>query len=236
MIKKKSLVQQVADDIYKMITEDKIFAPGEQLPNENTLSSRLGVSRATLREAIRILAAQGVLDVYRGRGTFISPDIYTLNDIGLESMERVRVHLKDLYEARLLFEPEIASIVCRRASDAELKKIFEVGAEVEKVILAGKDRTEMDSEFHKILVKASHNEFLQRLFPIIDKSIQEAIKLNGCKLPSEDLLAKDTLRDHALLMEFLKKRDAVSARNAMSIHLHHIITNLNINSDDEPIF
>ena len=236
MIKKKSLVQQVADDIYKMITEDKIFAPGEQLPNENTLSSRLGVSRATLREAIRILAAQGVLDVYRGRGTFISPDIYTLNDIGLESMERVRVHLKDLYEARLLFEPEIASIVCRRASDAELKKIFEVGAEVEKVILAGKDRTEMDSEFHKILVKASHNEFLQRLFPIIDKSIQEAIKLNGCKLPSEDLLAKDTLRDHALLMEFLKKRDAASARNAMSIHLHHIITNLNINSDDEPIF
>lgn len=236
MIKKKSLVQQVADDIYKMITEDKIFAPGEQLPNENTLSSRLGVSRATLREAIRILAAQGVLDVYRGRGTFISPDIYTLNDIGLESMERVRVHLKDLYEARLLFEPEIASIVCRRASDAELKKIFEVGDEVEKVILAGKDRTEMDSEFHKILVKASHNEFLQRLFPIIDKSIQEAIKLNGCKLPSEDLLAKDTLRDHALLMEFLKKRDAVSARNAMSIHLHHIITNLNINSDDEPIF
>ena len=236
MIKKKSLVQQVADDIYKMITEDKIFAPGEQLPNENTLSSRLGVSRATLREAIRILAAQGVLDVYRGRGTFISPDIYTLNDIGLESMERVRVHLKDLYEARLLFEPEIASIVCRRASDAELKKIFEVGAEVEKVILAGKDRTEMDSEFHKILVKASHNEFLQRLFPIIDKSIQEAIKLNGCKLPSEDLLAKDTLRDNALLMEFLKKRDAVSARNAMSIHLHHIITNLNINSDDEPIF
>ena len=236
MIKKKSLVQQVADDIYKMITEDKIFAPGEQLPNENTLSSRLGVSRATLREAIRILAAQGVLDVYRGRGTFISPDIYTLNDIGLESMERVRVHLKDLYEARLLFEPEIASIVCRRASDAELKKIFEVGAEVEKVILAGKDRTEMDSEFHKILVKASHNEFLQRLFPIIDKSIQEAIKLNGCKLPSEDLLAKDTLRDHALLMEFLKKRDAVSARNAMSIHLHHIITNLNINSDDEDIF
>ena len=236
MIKKKSLVQQVADDIYKMITEDKIFAPGEQLPNENTLSSRLGVSRATLREAIRILAAQGVLDVYRGRGTFISPDIYTLNDIGLESMERVRVHLKDLYEARLLFEPEIASIVCRRASDAELKTIFEVGAEVEKVILAGKDRTEMDSEFHKILVKASHNEFLQRLFPIIDKSIQEAIKLNGCKLPSEDLLAKDTLRDHALLMEFLKKRDAVSARNAMSIHLHHIITNLNINSDDEPIF
>ena len=236
MIKKKSLVQQVADDIYKMITEDKIFAPGEQLPNENTLSSRLGVSRATLREAIRILAAQGVLDVYRGRGTFISPDIYTLNDIGLESMERVRVHLKDLYEARLLFFFFIASIVCRRASDAELKKIFEVGAEVEKVILTGKDRTEMDSEFHKILVKASHNEFLQRLFPIIDKSIQEAIKLNGCKLPSEDLLAKDTLRDHALLMEFLKKRDAVSARNAMSIHLHHIITNLNINSDDEPIF
>ena len=90
MIKKKSLVQQVADDIYKMITEDKIFSPGEQLPNENVLSTRLGVSRATLREAIRILASQGILDVYRGRGTFISQDIYSLKRGARRSLSRTR--------------------------------------------------------------------------------------------------------------------------------------------------
>ena len=204
MIKKKSLVQQVADDIYRLIVEEKEFKPGEQLPNENILSSQLGVSRATLREAIRILASQGVLD---------------------------------LYEARLLFEPEIAAIACRRATDGELENIFEIGHEVEKTILNGVDRTEIDQEFHRAIVQASHNDFMMRLLPVVNRAVKESIMLNdGCQLPSEDILAKDTLRDHGLLMEFLKKRDAAGAKYAMSIHLHHAITNLNLNVGEDPIF
>lgn len=237
MIKKKSLVQQVADDIYRLIVEEKEFKPGEQLPNENILSSQLGVSRATLREAIRILASQGVLEVYRGKGTFINSDMQSFSDFGLESMERIRVHLKDLYEARLLFEPEIAAIACRRATDGELENIFEIGHEVEKTILNGVDRTEIDQEFHRAIVQASHNDFMMRLLPVVNRAVKESIMLNdGCQLPSEDILAKDTLRDHGLLMEFLKKRDSAGAKYAMSIHLHHAITNLNLNVGEDPIF
>lgn len=236
-LKTKSLVQQTADKIYKMITKDNIFKPGEQLPNELILSTQLGVSRSTLREAIRTLALQGILDVYRGKGTFISSNMTSFRGFGLESMERIRVQLKDLLEARLLFEPELTALVCKRATDDELYHIFDLGKETEKLILAGEDRTEIDTEFHKAIVAASHNEFLQHLMPILTKSINDAIQLNnGCKLPSEDILASNTLRDHALLMEFLKSRDANGAKYAMSIHIRHTINNLNLNTEDEPIF
>ncbi|GFI61276.1 putative L-lactate dehydrogenase operon regulatory protein [Clostridiales bacterium] len=237
MNRKKSLVQQTADNIYTMVIDDEIFKPGEQLPNENILSEQLGVSRATLREAIRILASQGILDVYRGRGTFVNNEISSYSDIELKSMERIRVRLKDLYETRLICEPQITAIACRRATDRELDNILKTGSIVEKAILAGNDRTEIDKEFHKAIVKASHNEFLQRLLPVINNAVKGAITMNeGCRLPSEDMLARDTLRDHALIMEFMSRRDESGAKHAMSVHLHHAITNLRLNTDDEPIF
>ena len=67
-MQEKRLSDRVADDILTMITIEKRFAPGDQLPNENDLSQELGISRTTLREAIRILAAHGVLEIRRGKG------------------------------------------------------------------------------------------------------------------------------------------------------------------------
>ena len=152
-------------------------------------------------------------------------------------MERIRVRLKDLYETRLLFEPDIAALACRRATDEDMDNILSIGKSVEDAILAGHDRTKLDQKFHGAIVKASHNDFLQQLLPLIEKGVRDSITLNnGCHLPSEDILAKDTLRDHALIMEFLKARDASGAKNAMSIHLHHAITHLSLNIGEEPIF
>lgn len=229
---KKSLSQQAADNIYKLIAEGTEFKPGDQLPGENILSEKLGVSRNTLREAIRILVSQGVLEVYRGKGTFVSPDMKSFSEYELAPIERIRVRLKDLYEARLLFEPEMSSLACRRASDEEIQNILTIGKEVEATIRAGKDRTKIDQEFHNAIVEASHNEFMQRLIPIINRAVEESILLDS----SAQTLEENTLRDHALLMEFLEKRDAIGAKQAMSIHLHHAISTLGLNHYDDPIF
>ena len=232
MVKRKSLSQQVADTIYHMIVEEKVFQPGDQLPNENELSEQLGVSRATLREASRILVSQGILEIYRGKGTFIAQDMKAFGDFGLENLERIRIRLKDLYEARLLFEPELTAIACRRATDEEIAEILRIGVEVEQTIHAGKDRTEIDQAFHRAIVTASHNDFMMRLIPIINRAVEESILLNS----GNRTLAEDTLRDHALVMDFLKKRDCGGAKQAMSIHIHHAISTLNLNLGDDPIF
>ena len=231
-MKKKSLSQQVADDMYRLILEGKTFKPGDQLPNENDLSDKLGVSRATLREAIRILNAQGILEVYRGKGTFIAADMKAFGDFGLGDLDLIRIRLKDLYEARLLFEPEMAAIACRRATDEEIADIVKIGLEVEQTILAGEDRTEIDQTFHRAIVIASHNDFMMRLLPIINRAVSESILLNQ----GNQTLAEDTLRDHALVMEFLQKRDSSAAKQAMSIHIHHAIATLQLNIGNDPIY
>ena len=74
MPRQKRLSDSVADDILSMITIEKKFMPGEKLPNENELSEELKISRTTLREAIRILATNGILEIQRGKGTFVKKD------------------------------------------------------------------------------------------------------------------------------------------------------------------
>lgn len=228
----KSLAQKTADEIYDMIIKDKVYNPGEKLPNENELSDSLGISRATLRESIRILSLQGVLEVQRGKGTFVTNDMELFNDYGMGNFDRIRIRLKDLYEMRLIFEPRIAALACRRASEEEIEKICLQGKAVAKLIGEGKDRTEADQEFHRLIVMASHNDFMIRLIPLINKAVRESISLKS----NAELLAEETLRDHALIMEFLRKHDELGARYAMEIHIHHAIHTLNLNDGTDPIY
>lgn len=230
-MKKPSLAQQAANTLFEMIADDGYWRPGDQLPNENDLSAQLGISRATLREAIRLLAAQGVLTVYRGKGTFVARDAALHGQCSLGDLSLVRSRLRDLFEARMLFEPELAAMACRRASDAELERILSLGTSVEQVIRAGQDRTEFDQAFHQAIVSSSHNGFLTRLAPIINRAVMEAIQVRG---PEAELEAI-TLQDHALLMEFIRARDAGGARQAMAVHLRRAILHLGLHEEGDPL-
>ena len=110
---RQNLSQQTADRLYTTIVVEQQLQPGEKLPNELELAQQLGVSRATLREAIRTLADRGVLEVRRGRGTFVSPQVEEIGDFGFSSLEQVRGQLRDLFELRSMFEPRCAALACR---------------------------------------------------------------------------------------------------------------------------
>ena len=226
-MKNQNLTQQTAQRLYNQIVVEKRLSPGEKLPNELELSQEMGVSRATLREAIRTLAAQGVLEVRRGRGTFVSQRVGEINDFGFSALEQMRGQLRDLFELRTIFEPQAARLACRRATAEELAEILGRGAETERCIKEGRDRTEADREFHAAIVRATHNEFMMRLLPMIDRAVAATIGSGEHK----EQLAEDTLRDHALLMEFFRCRDASGAEHAMAIHMHHSIDVLGLEKD-----
>ena len=200
-MKNQSLSQQTARRLYSLIAAEKRFAPGEKLPNELELSQEMGVSRATLREAIQALAAQGVLEVRRGRGTFVSWQVEEIDDFGFSALDQVKGRLRDLFELRAVFEPEVAALAA-----------------------AGEDRTQADRDFHAAIVRATHNEFMTRLLPIINQAVETAIVSGG----REEELARSTLRDHALLMEFFQKRDPAGARHAMAIHMRHAMDEMGL--------
>ena len=223
-MEKRSRSQQAAQTLYRQIVVEKQLAPGEKLPNEVELASRLGVSRATLREALRELSAQGVLEVRRGKGTFVSSHVGEIEDFGFDRLGRMRGQLRDLFELRSIFEPKAAALACRRATAEELSDILEKGAAVERCIRAGRDRTRADRAFHTAIVRATHNEFMVRLLPIISRAVEGAISAGE----HGEELAQVTLRDHALLLEFFRKRDGEGAEHAMAIHIRHAMDEMGL--------
>ena len=213
----KRLSDRVADDILTMIMIEKRFLPGEKLPNEIELSGELEISRTTLREAIRILAVNGVVEIRRGLGTFVREDFKIDDKKGVPSLAAVKTDIRDLYEMRLIVEPEAAYYAAIRASDEEIEQILHLGQQIEAEIASGKDRTETERSFHKAIAKATHNEFMTKLLPVIYQAIDKGVQLSERKSKA----VSDTVQDHKVIMEFLRMRNGEGAKSAMKIHILH---------------
>lgn len=217
------LSQSVADNILSMITIEKRFSVGDKLPNELDLSEELNVSRTTLREAIRILVALDILEIQRGKGTYVKENAFKKQQ-DLEQLSNIKVNAKDLYEMRLIFEPEAAYYAALRATDSEIKRIIEFGKKVEKEISNHQDRTDDEHSFHKAIAQATHNEFMNKLMPILYQAISKGVYLSL----QSDKAIEDTINDHKMIMEFLEQRNAEGAKNAMKIHIMHAMKELGL--------
>jgi len=223
----RSLAENIADDLLAMITIDKKFVIGDKLPNENELSSDLQVSRTTLREAIRILVAHNVLEIQRGKGTYVKNNHELNEKFGLKELSTFQLDVKDLYEMRLIFEPKSAYYAAKRATDKELERILYYGRLEEEQILKKEDRTEVEQAFHKSIAKATHNEFMNRLMPILYQAIDKGVLLSD----SNEEMVQNTLNDHRMIMEFLSKRDAEGAKTAMKLHIIHAMRGFGITEE-----
>ncbi len=220
--KKENLSQRTAQILRDMIEKEQVYGSGEKLPNENELSDKLGISRTTLREAIRILVSEGILIVHRGKGTFVAEQMnrYAESRIDMQDFADMKVTLRDLYETRMIFEPEAAALACKRASDEEIAHILELGKECQKHLLenpTGKQRIESESAFHGAILKASHNEFISGFMPMLTETIEKTFAMDF----NLDVIAEDAYKDHIMIMNFLEKRDAQALKSAVTIHLHH---------------
>ena len=219
----KMLSQNVADNILSMITIEKRFSVGDKLPNEMDLAAELNVSRTTLREAIRILVALDILEIQRGKGTYVKENAFKKQQ-DIEQLSNIKVNAKDLYEMRLIFEPEAAYYAALRATDSEIKRIMEFGKKVETEISNHQDRTADEHAFHKAIAQATHNEFMNKLMPILYQAISKGVYLSL----QSDKAIEDTLSDHRMIMEFLEQRNAEGAKNAMKIHMMHAMKELGL--------
>jgi len=222
-IRGKKLTDQTAEQLFQMIISDPAFGPGAKLPNEAELCERFGVSRTTLREAVRHLAAQGYVEVLRGRGTFVCDRTIIRQDIGLGRLETVQVRLQDLFEIRLMIEPNTAMLACIRGTEQELEHIFHCARVVEERIRSGGDWDSADLEFHQAFVAASHNQFMEQLIPILNRAVNSTWRMVGTYSSLPDMV----LRDNQLIVEFLKARDPRGTRLAMESHLRNVIRILN---------
>lgn len=231
-MQKKSLSQTAAEILQNRITKEHLYAAGEKLPNENVLAQELGISRTTLRDAIRQLTFAGVLEVRRGRGTFVADSIQqvTASGVDIQTLSEAKITLRDLYETRMIFEPEAAALACKRASDSEIQKILRLGENCQQQILKdpqSKNRIASESAFHGAIIQAAHNAFLNQFLPMITQTIERTFQLNY----NLDTLAKDAYKDHIQIMDFLERRDGQGLKSAITVHLHHAVLHEQLSFD-----
>ena len=212
-INQKLLVPQIEDQLMMYIGQEKI-AIGSKLPSEYTLAEVFGVGRSTVREAIKGLVTKGVLEVKRGSGTFVKSAVMTIDDpLGLSQLEDKYRLAMELFDVRILLEPEIAAVACTNATEEDKKHIKELCDEVEQLYTDGKNHIQKDMEFHEAIAKCSGNRVFEILIPVIFTAITTFANLTNRKL------MKETIETHRKITEAIISGDSMGAKCAMIMHL-----------------
>ncbi len=210
---KKTLAEQTADRLIDTIIAGEI-QKGAQLPNEFQLAERLDVGRGTIREAIKILASKHIVEIRRGHGTYISEQPGRVEDpLGLTFLNDKKKLASDLYELRLLIEPQIAALAAERASAEDLNTIQSACLAVEANITAQCPWTDEDIALHEAIANASGNQVVSNIIPIIHSAVKVFAELYGKPL------TETTVESHRALVAAITDGDAVRAQEAMISHL-----------------
>ena len=207
---------EVANRIKDLIRMEKL-RPGDKLPNEMRLAELFGVSRPTVREAVKSLVSQNIIEIQRGKGTFVTQTPGIASDpLGLDFLTDEDLHLY-LIEVRLLVEPGVARLAAERGTTADIDRIADYLHEMERIV----DRHEVgmgtELEFHRSIAEATENPVIMRLVPIIMDSIVKTYR--DAPRTSED--HRQALLEHTEVFNAINGRDRDGAYQAMERHLQN---------------
>lgn len=218
-LKRSKLYEQIADRLQELIVSDSL-RPGDKLPGERELAERLGVSRAVIREAIRVLSVRGLVRVKPGCGTYVCELSHKDAAASIELFLKLRQNPRfwqDIYEVRRMIEVEAAGLAAERATDDDLAAMEEALGGME----ANKDDPEQytrhDIAFHMALAAATHNELLGVLLRPLSDLLAEVVLITY-RAPRA---VEEGLAHHHNILSRVKERDVVGARQAMQKHLCH---------------
>jgi DNA-binding FadR family transcriptional regulator len=215
--------EMVASQLRRQIVLGEL-KEGDHLPSESVLMEEFGVSRPTLREAFRILEAEGAITVRRGVHGGARVQVPDLNvaarHIGLLLQYRGAL-LSDVYEVRAVLEPAAARMVARRRTSADLARLQEVVDRHRESIDDPGSAFAADAEFHQLVMELSGNETLQILAGMLSSIIREGDRsyADSHDWQHEEELAKIAVRAHTRLVELIRKRSGDEAEELWRKHL-----------------
>lgn len=163
----------ISGKLKEMILEQNL-QPGDRLPSESELAGMFGVGRSTVREAVKLLIADNIVEIHRGKGTFLTESPGLKDDpLGLHFANQNRL-LQNLMESRLLIEPQIAELAARRATEQNLYRLSRAIEEMESAESRNPPEYPVrDVDFHTAVAECTQNDVLQRILPLICDSIQQ---------------------------------------------------------------
>lgn len=212
-VEKKLLGSQIEEQLMDYIKEEPLEI-GDKLPNEFELAEMFGVGRSTIREAVKGLVTKGILEVRRGAGTFVCSTHYVEEDpLGISKLDDKYKLALELFDVRLMLEPEIASKAAEYATDEELERLKSLCDEVEELYRQGKDHSKKDIEFHTCIASCSKNRVVEMLIPLIHTSVTTFVNV------THRMLMEETIETHRAVTNAIMEHDSTGAKCAMIMHL-----------------
>ncbi|NUR75258.1 MAG: FadR family transcriptional regulator [Thermoleophilia bacterium] len=194
------------------------WGPGTRLPRENDLARQLGLSRNSLREAVRALSLARVLEVRQGDGTYVSsldPGELLEPTLSATNLLRGRTVL-ELFEVRRMLEPEAAALAAHRADE---RLVADLRTELDRMVAAGSNAEELitaDAAFHDVIARAPGNGVLRALLRSLSTSTQRARLWHGIAERGALDLARE---EHARIYDAIAVGDSDLARASALLHI-----------------
>ncbi len=216
LIDKRDTVPRILAALHRRIVGGKLKA-GTPLPPERELAAELGVSRFSLREALRVAESQGLVEISRGRRTRVVVDSASSVVAAMDlTLRRGNASLLQLTEARLIVEVEVARLAAERMTPDLLAALQQTIDRYEQAAGDTEVRVSQDMEFHLLLARASGNPVFEMILSTLGRLILTSQRQT---IPHA---AHGTLDNHRRILRAVAAGDASAAANEMRAHLKGI--------------
>jgi GntR family transcriptional repressor for pyruvate dehydrogenase complex len=218
-IDRATLAQSAFQQLVSYVVKGE-WKAGDRIPAERELCRQFGIARTSLREALKAMELVGMLDSRVGDGTFVCPRSEFLARPLLWAFTGTdHEELRDIMEARMLLERDVAGLAAERGSDAEIARIGETVQLMAECVAAGRSTLDADMAFHLAIAAAAHNAVLQNAVQLLRNLMRRLLHL---KLMIPTVPAK-VLRQHEAIYTAIRNHDSEAARRAMIEHLESTV-------------
>lgn len=218
-IKPKKVSDQIAEQIRSSILAGD-FKPGDKLPPERELAELFGVSRPSVREALNLLSAAGMIESYQGGGTVVRSLVEPASGNPLSGLIRAeRERALDVIEVRKGLESWTSFYAASRALPEDVHRLAQIIAGMERNLGERTPSEDLDANFHILVARATHNvvwlHLMQTIFDAM-KEFQQGV-WRAVYLTDED--QQTLLKHHRRIFEAIRDHKPEEAREAMLAHL-----------------
>ncbi len=222
-IKPKRIADYIVEQIENSIKKGELL-PNSRLPSERELARIFEVSRTSVREALNILQAKGLIVSTQGGGTFVRPFTDYILDVDLKTFVKDDPALIwDLVEIRKNIELWAVRKACDVADESDLETLKDAFMDLYEDYINNRPDEQSDAEFHFAIIKATKNTVLMHMMSSIFKLLKDATNMGRhYEFEIRKLTREELLNEHREVFEAIMKRDADLAYEKMKKHLSYI--------------
>ncbi|WP_222264761.1 FadR/GntR family transcriptional regulator [Modestobacter marinus] len=209
----------IVEQIRLLIRQGRLVA-GDRLPSERELCERFGVSRVTVREALRVLEANGLIEIRVGArgGAFVTAPSSRLVGEGIvDLISLASISAREVTETRMVFELGIMPLVCERATDEDVAALYGICDQSDAAVQADEYPLELSAAWHIRYAQSAHNRAVAMFVDSLHDPLLRSLERARAAAPSPDGHGVD---EHRALVDAITERDLEQATELMRTHLN----------------